>query len=446
MPNQHSPPWLLGDDAEFHAVNTVLSALDFGADPTGVADSTTAINNALAALPTTGGTVLLNGLNFTISGTLNLGNGTSSLQSTKQNVYLVGIGNLQQGSGPCTTINWNGAANGLMVAVNGPIQGWGVQNLCINGGGVAGFGLQAIAACGGKVEAVTIVSCKSQGFFLKAYPPGGTGHPDSQFNDINNLTVFMPAVANVEGITLDDDITSGTNNSSFNTFRNCLVVAASSAVAQNCYYLKGCDSNTFITCSAFGGGAVTVGLVFDYNATGVSGAWPANNVFVDFDTSVVQSGGASYLNVGTPGAGARPNRFYSIADTNAESYPKIANTSYNAEIVNPGVALTGQTASIATANIVPTPQVTGMYRISWVVECTTAGTGGTLTPALNWQDDAGNFTLSPLTTLPLNALGRASGTQIVRSLSGNNLLYNTTVAGAAGGPQYAIFIKVEKMD
>lgn len=424
----------------------VVNATKFGADPTGANDSTGAIQAAINSLPPQGGKVVLDGATFTISQTLNLGNGTSSLQSTQQNVYLVGLGNLNQGSGPCTTLSWAGASNDLMVGVNGPIQGWGVENLVLNGQGVAGFGIQAIAACGGSVNNVTILSCKTQNFYMKAYPPGGVGHPDSQLNDINNLVVFLPAVANVEGITLDSDITNGSNNSSFNTFRNCLVVAATSSVAQNCYYLKGCDSNTFICCSAFGGGSGTIGIVFDYNSVGDSGAWPANNTFLNMDTSVVLSGGASYFNVGTPGAGARPNRFFGVSDTNTETYPKIANTSYVADIVNPGIALTGQTGSIATAAVIPTPEVTGIYRISWVVECTTAGSAGTVVPALNWEDDAGNFTLSPVTTLSLSTLGRASGTQVIRCLSGNDILYNTTVSGATGSPVYALFIKVEKLD
>ena len=48
----------------------VVSVLDFGADPTGVADATTAFQAALTSLAATGGTVLVPSGNFTFTGSL----------------------------------------------------------------------------------------------------------------------------------------------------------------------------------------------------------------------------------------------------------------------------------------------------------------------------------------------------------------------------------------
>lgn len=454
-----NPPYLFtpGDTSYYQALNIDLQAVAtslnavvvYGADPTGATDSTAAINAALASLPASGGTVFLPGGTYTISSTINLGNGTSTTQSTQQGVYLVGAGNLQQGSGPCTTLSWAGASGGAMVNVLGPIQDWGVKHLAINGQGIAGFGLQAVAACGGEVDAVTVLSCTTQGFKLFAYPPGGTGHPDSQFNDINNLTVFLPASNGVGGILLDGDITNGANNSSFNTFRNCSVIAANSSVVQDCYYLKGCDSNQFICCSAFGGGSQTIGVVFDYNSVGDAGAWPANNTFMDFDTSVVLFGGASYFNVGVPGQSARPNRFFGISDTNSETYPTVINTTYCPEFIPPDVLVTGQTGSIGTTQITfIIPYVTGLYRANFYVATTVAGTGGTSSVALNlgWQDEEGFRTFTS-SSIALNGLTNVGGVTAFRVKAGVDHIYYSTTIGGSGttGFQYLVQIKLEKL-
>src|SRR5258708_4336307 len=93
----HTTTWNLG--------TPFTSVLDFGADPTGVADSTTAINNAIAAMPAIGGTLYFPAGTYKVSSaiTLNktgryLGDGRSAttIQTTSAtaDVFSLSVANL----------------------------------------------------------------------------------------------------------------------------------------------------------------------------------------------------------------------------------------------------------------------------------------------------------------------------------------------------------------
>ena len=106
------------------------SILDFsGCDPTGVADSTTCIQNAFNAARN-GLLVAIPPGTYNISSTLVIGNGSASGPSTTNGQVIEGL----LGGGPATEVlpvrypvqfKWTGASGGTMLTVNGPI--WGVQ-------------------------------------------------------------------------------------------------------------------------------------------------------------------------------------------------------------------------------------------------------------------------------------------------------------------------------
>jgi len=124
----------------------VLNAIDFGADPTGAADSSPALNAALAALPATGGEVYVPPGDYRCNTTINLGNGGQSAGMSTQ-MGMVLKGGYPQGPWPNNFwLNVNGVdrgttrlfagTNGMtLMRVAGPFMGWGIQNLYIDGVG-----------------------------------------------------------------------------------------------------------------------------------------------------------------------------------------------------------------------------------------------------------------------------------------------------------------------
>ena len=110
----------------------VVSVLDFGADPTGTVDSTTAIQAAINAVQTAGGgKVIFPAGRFKISSTLNV---------TGSGVFLVGAGGSQNHDVGLfqyvTNFDWAGAAGGDMVVFASPA---GASAQRQSTGGVNGF-------------------------------------------------------------------------------------------------------------------------------------------------------------------------------------------------------------------------------------------------------------------------------------------------------------------
>jgi hypothetical protein len=108
------------------------------------------------------------------------------------------------------------------------------------------------------------------------------------------------------------------------------------------------------------------------------------------------------------------------------------------------VSLANQTASIPTSNLfVVGPLGAGMYAVWADIITTSAGSGGTVTISVNWDNGT---TLASLvsTAFGLTAVGEQA------ALLGNfyatlnsTVTYSTTVAGAAGNPVYALRIRLQ---
>lgn len=108
------------------------------------------------------------------------------------------------------------------------------------------------------------------------------------------------------------------------------------------------------------------------------------------------------------------------------------------------VALTAQTATKALTTLI-TPPVDGMYLLNLYCSCTTAGTAGTVTPALQWNDDTTLQTLN-LSPVSLAAQGAYSQQAIaVKCKAGVAIKYSATVSGATGSPQYALYVSVKNL-
>jgi hypothetical protein len=111
------------------------------------------------------------------------------------------------------------------------------------------------------------------------------------------------------------------------------------------------------------------------------------------------------------------------------------------------IALTAQAATIPITTIyAPTPGSVpdGEYLTTAILTCTTAGAGGTVTVTITWTDEVG-VTTSVSTPLALNATGRLSLSVPMHVKTPIVIRYQTTVAGAAGGPLYSLYINVQKV-
>ncbi len=107
------------------------------------------------------------------------------------------------------------------------------------------------------------------------------------------------------------------------------------------------------------------------------------------------------------------------------------------------VSLTAQTAAIETTTIY-TPTISGEFRVSVYMICTTAGTG-TLSFTLGWTDEVSAKTLAPVSDVNLNSTTNGStGTAFIHAVSGA-ITYATAIAGLAGNPQYSLYIVLEQL-
>jgi hypothetical protein len=109
------------------------------------------------------------------------------------------------------------------------------------------------------------------------------------------------------------------------------------------------------------------------------------------------------------------------------------------------VGLTAQTATIGTTNVT-TSCPAGVFSVTYYLKTTTAGTGGTVSLSLNWNDGAAvSFTSGTASLTSTAATGLVQGTQIVKCGASTTLSYATTVAGATGSPQYSLDISIEQV-
>ena len=111
------------------------------------------------------------------------------------------------------------------------------------------------------------------------------------------------------------------------------------------------------------------------------------------------------------------------------------------DVTSASVSLTAQTATIAS-NTIFTPASDGTYQISVYCSTTTAGSAGTVTPALGWKDDSTTQALS-LTAVNLATLGNyVQQILMVKCKSGQPITYSATVAGVTGTPQFSIYVTI----
>lgn len=299
----------------------VLNVKDFGAVGDGAANDTAAIQATIDALPVTGGVVLFPPGNYKVSSLINIGNGSSSTVTTKYGITLRGINKPEPATiptgfaTPASKITWAGGATAIF-QVNGPLQGWGFENLYIDGISTAQIGIQAISAQHGENHNVTVVGCRNDGIRLTTYDQAGglsAVHCDCFHNTFINTNVVVPNVADACGIHL---MAASTNsNSDFNSFINTTIAGPGGSTSWQGIILGWADGNTFHNTHVFGGSSAGVGVRFDYGAT----KGPVNNYFYGIDSGTNSL--VPFSNNGSPAAGSNFNYIFGFAETNGAALP-----------------------------------------------------------------------------------------------------------------------------
>ncbi len=109
------------------------------------------------------------------------------------------------------------------------------------------------------------------------------------------------------------------------------------------------------------------------------------------------------------------------------------------------VDLTAQTGSVTATNLF-TPSANGLFRVSYYLTTTTAGSAGTVSVTFTWTDEAKAETFTS-TALSLSALGALALQQplVIYAKTTAAIQYSTTVSGATGSPQYSLHIRIEAL-
>ena len=295
-----------------------ISVVSYGADPTGVADSTAAIQaaiNAVAALG--GGTVFLPDGVYNISSTLTisssgvtlLGAGWNSFHDTGSPTYPV-------------KLNWVGGATPMVsyltTSATLPMtSGCGFQNCYLECNGVATIGLFVQSVRGSNFANMYVKNAVTSAYTLTTLVKTSGEATDTQNNVFTNCTwrnYDLSAAHASAGMTLTSASVGAANaNTSFNTFVLCLGETYSNAGGGVGFLLLDADNNTFIGCRVARNGTTTYGL-------SIRGA--DTNFFWGFSC-----GGVNGIEIRGTASGyfANPvsNTFFNLDDSNGTQYPTL---------------------------------------------------------------------------------------------------------------------------
>lgn len=278
----------------------------FGARGNGSADDAAAINAAIAALPTWGGTVRFQGKQYNIGSTIVVGTGDGGAnKSTKNGIRLIGTGG---GYGivdrPPTILQVSATINNPAMLVIGAISDVVIESLCIYCSLKATIALQLVAACGTQLRNVTLRQYTYAGLYFH-----GGNAPTGNYNIHNEVhNVDATSTANGHrGLVMDGNY-SAINDTWLTTFYNCRFDTTTSINSIAAYFAFS-DSCSFHRCHFVGnntGGVPLTGCYGLYFDAVNNPGYPSGHVFHDcsiLSTWVNEAAGAqigymSFINYG----------------------------------------------------------------------------------------------------------------------------------------------------
>lgn len=108
------------------------------------------------------------------------------------------------------------------------------------------------------------------------------------------------------------------------------------------------------------------------------------------------------------------------------------------------VNLVNQTASILQATLYTVPSnAPGIYRLTLDLICTQAGTGGSVSPTITWNDGYVTQTFIG-SSLDLTGVGNERSASVIMNVAQMQAItYSTDVVGTVGAPAYAFDLRLE---
>lgn len=233
---------------------------DFGAVGDGVADDTAAINAAIAALPASGGVVRFRRGTYRTTSVIQLGDGSASAPSSRQNIYLLGEAlhgtSSQVSSGFAKSpvrIFYDGTAGAAaVVQINGPIV-CGIEGIHLDANFKAQRGLLATHPYQSHFRHIYIGKHTVVGIRLTAYKTPANCFIGANDNVWENVHVAEPGGTTASGIDIGEDAASpGNLDVARNEFRSCTFKYANNAGASG-VILRFCDIINFFNCFMYEG-------------------------------------------------------------------------------------------------------------------------------------------------------------------------------------------------
>jgi len=416
-------------------------------------DDKAAIQSAIDSLGSTGGYVLLPSRRHAISAGVKIGNGTSSAYSTKHGVRFIGasgagggVANALNTTAPVAELSYIGAATGFVVDVAGPLRGYEVSHLVLQGNMLANYGIILHSAADGALWDLAISGCLSISFYSATYTVTQVGgSPNTDMVVGGNITINMPDVANAIGM-LFDGASDGSASSCFIDIVNPRIFPGS-VNAVNAVIFKVADTvrlRNLLIFHSSAANATSHGVAFDYNG---NSSFPNGCVLDTPDVGWNLPVAQQFVTSGSPSTGVCPNVICNLTESNGARYPtNLANVRLDLPSKIPSdVALTGQTAAISSTTIYTATSIgAGFYRLSYLAIMTTAGTAGTITPTVTWNDGAART--KALTALTANSLGNnTSGVLCMWLAASQAIAFSTAFGSVTGSPQYAIYFTLERL-
>ncbi len=241
-------------------------------------DDTTAIQNAINALPLSGGIVFLPQGDYMISSRITLGNATPTAISTRNSIQLVGVGVgvdtdnlLPQQAAPSggTRLVWASAAvPTAMLWINGPIEGTIIRDLALDANAIAVTCIDSNLSFLQIIRNILIEHWAGPpsadgltgfGIILRATNYTGASGGGAPKNNLwENIVMLRPATDTASGISIGPT----TGNVNQNTFINLKIFRGSNTSSVG-VDLGNCDHNSFFASlfskeGAVGGIAVRV--------------------------------------------------------------------------------------------------------------------------------------------------------------------------------------------
>jgi hypothetical protein len=245
----------------------------FGAAGTGSGDDTAAIKNAIASLPSTGGTIAFPGGIYNVSETINIGNGDGgSERSTINGIKLIGEGGGFgiYGNKEPTVIKATKEMD-VLLSVNGRIADVTIEGLFLNGGDMVNTCLYLKAVNGLVVREVSVKLFKETGIYLVGGTGNGNGNNNLRFETVSSVTLLD----NGKCIFIDGDEKSlPTENCVFIDCRFDTHTTANSTAG----YIRKATKTTFYRCHFARYNNASDCLVLDAST---SANYPFGNVFYD---------------------------------------------------------------------------------------------------------------------------------------------------------------------